>query len=52
MLMSGTETWEGVLLLLLVTLISLGADWIRRMLPPPRDPERYDRETTDEGDDE
>lgn len=35
------ESWEGVLILLAVTAITVLADFARRWMGPPRDPDRY-----------
>jgi hypothetical protein len=35
------DNWEGVLILLAVTAITLVADAARRWMGPPRDPDRY-----------
>lgn len=35
------ESWEGVLILLAVTVITVGADIARRRMAPPLDPHHY-----------
>jgi hypothetical protein len=35
------ESWEGVLMLLAVTAITVLADYFRRRMPPPSDPINY-----------
>lgn len=35
------ESWEGVLILLAVTVITVGADIARRRMAPPLDPQHY-----------
>lgn len=45
------ESWEGVLILLAVTAITLAADWARRVVPPPRDPNNYQPPPTVDPDD-
>lgn len=35
------ESWEGVLILLAVTVITVLADFARRWMGPPRDPSNY-----------
>lgn len=45
---TGPPNWQGVGYLIVVTLISIGAEWLRRLLPPPRENRRRDDED-DEG---
>lgn len=42
--MTEPSNWDEALLLLVVTLISLGAEYVRRQMPPPRHQRDYRRE--------
>lgn len=44
---SGPPNWQGVGYLIVVTLISIGAEWLRRLLPPPRENRRRDDDDDD-----
>ena len=39
--MTEPSNWDEALLLLVVTVISLAAEYIRRQMPPPRDQRDY-----------
>ena len=43
--------WQGLLYFALVTLITVGADYLRRIMPPPRR-RRRDRDDEDQEDDD
>ena len=43
--------WQGLVYFALVTLITVGADYLRRIMPPPRRRRRRKHEDTDEEED-